>query len=53
MRTGSAATSAGVTPRVLAADLQKRGRDWLYRSARKMREAVMADFEEYGNVKGR
>jgi Uncharacterized protein conserved in bacteria (DUF2252) len=33
--------------RVLATDLQSRTRGWLYRAARKMEKAVIADFEEY------
>ena len=38
-----------VAGRVLAADLRKRGRDWLYRAARGMEKAVTADFEAYTN----
>ena len=33
--------------RALAKDLQSRTRGWLYRAARKMEKAVLADFEEY------
>ncbi len=33
--------------RALAKDLSTRTRGWLYRAARKMEKAVMADFEEY------
>jgi hypothetical protein len=36
-----------VAGRVLAADLRKRGRDWLYRAARAMEKAVTADFQAY------
>jgi hypothetical protein len=33
--------------RTLAADLNARPRGWLYRAAKKMEKAVIADFEEY------
>jgi hypothetical protein len=36
-----------VKPRVLRADLKKRPRGWLLGAARKMEEAVMADFQDY------
>ncbi len=36
-----------VKARALAKDLQSRSRGWLYRAARRMEKAVMADFEEY------
>jgi hypothetical protein len=36
-----------VKPRVLAKDLKSRTRGWLYRAARKMQKAVVADFEEF------
>jgi len=36
-----------VKPRALAKDLRSRSRGWLYRAARRMEKAVMADFEEY------
>jgi hypothetical protein len=36
-----------VKPRVLAADLKKRSRGWLYRAAKKMEKAVLADYEEF------
>jgi hypothetical protein len=34
-------------PRALAKDLKSRSRGWLYRAARKMQKAVVADFEEF------
>jgi hypothetical protein len=33
--------------RTLAADLKSRPRGWLYRAAKKMEKAVIADFEQY------
>jgi len=36
-----------VKPRVLAADLKKRPKNWLYTAARKMEKAVVADFKDY------
>jgi len=36
-----------LTPKALAADLKKRPRGWLYRAARAMEKAMLADFEEY------
>jgi hypothetical protein len=36
-----------VKPAVLAADLKKRPKGWLYAAARKMEKAVMTDFEAY------
>jgi hypothetical protein len=34
-------------PKTLAADLAKRPRGWLYRAAKTMEKATLADFEEY------
>jgi hypothetical protein len=36
-----------IRARLLAADLKKRPRGWLYRAAQGMRKAVLADFEEF------
>jgi hypothetical protein len=36
--------------RLLAKDLQARPRGWLYRAARKMEKAVIADFEDYSGA---
>ena len=36
-----------VKPSVLATDLKKRPRGWLYKAAKAMEKAVLADFEEY------
>jgi len=38
--------------RALAADLKARPRGWLYRAAKKMEKAVIADFEEYRRSDG-
>ena len=39
-----------VKARVLAKDLKSRSRGWLYRAARAMQKAVVADFEEYSGM---
>ena len=37
-----------VKPRVLRDDLKKRPRGWLLEAARRMEEAVLEDFKDYG-----
>lgn len=34
-------------PRVILADLKKRGRGWLVKAARQMEKSVLADFADY------
>ncbi|HXK07941.1 MAG TPA: DUF2252 family protein [Verrucomicrobiae bacterium] len=36
-----------VSPKALATDLKKRPRGWLYRAAKAMEKAMLADFQEY------